>query len=173
MKYIVAKYKEDTSWTDSLDGDVHIIEKEKYSKILKKSLENNGRESSTYLEFIISQYDTLDGYYCFLQGNPFEHCDNIPSLECDFMPIGKYFIPCDNMGNPHHPNLPVGKYYEMLFGKDIFFYSFLAGAQFIVSSSRITSRPKDFYEKLLSLHSTEPLMPWIMERLWGYILSEK
>ena len=62
---VIARYNEDVSWAYSLPKDVKInlFNKGPDSFLLDGAhnvkLENFGRESGTYLKFIVSRYDTL------------------------------------------------------------------------------------------------------------------
>jgi hypothetical protein len=52
---------------------IKLIE-EDYNEIL---MENVGREGHTYYSHIVNNYDNLDDYTIFLQGNPFDHSPNL------------------------------------------------------------------------------------------------
>jgi hypothetical protein len=51
---------------------------------------------------------------------------------------------------------------------------FGAGAQFIVSKTRILQRPKSFYQNIVSILGTsvDPMEGYDMERFHGYIFSQ-
>ena len=75
-KIIVARYNEDVSWTKNIDfAEVIIYNKGEDEIPGAIPLPNVGRESGTYLNFIIDNYDQikLDALYFFLQGDPFAH----------------------------------------------------------------------------------------------------
>jgi hypothetical protein len=63
---VIAKYQEDTTWTLRLKVPSFIVEK-------GKEMPNVGRETSSYLWYIVTHYDQLQGMYIFCQGNPFDH----------------------------------------------------------------------------------------------------
>jgi hypothetical protein len=81
---VIAKYKEDTSWIANLNKNKFntII----YNKIdnLEKPIDNNlpniGRESYTYIYYIVKNYYNLPESVIFLQGFPLDHCGNIPEI---------------------------------------------------------------------------------------------
>jgi frataxin-like iron-binding protein CyaY len=95
---IVARYNEDISWVDQLDCDVIIYNKgedldPKYNVV---KLENYGRETETYLRAICSLYEKIKDEYdhvSFLQGNPFDHYENVLSLLPDEKRQYAYPIP--------------------------------------------------------------------------------
>lgn len=175
---IVAKYKEDVSWTEKLPNNIFNVE------ILDKgpegTLKNVGREAHSYLHYIVNNYSKLSGTYIFTQGNPFDHCpdflEKIYTPVSDKLPGGgiRFFgdvIACGPVGEPHHTGLPVKKYWDKIFDRkfpDIIW--FVPGAQFIVSASVIKKRPLAFYESLYQM-STEEYFPWVIERLWPEIFA--
>lgn len=85
---IINRYNENISWLNDIQIDTSIyIYNKGYSldnttipeQSIVNNVENIGRESEGYLQFIIENYDTLQNntYYIFLQGNPFDHCKKI------------------------------------------------------------------------------------------------
>jgi len=74
---VVARYKEDVSWTKQFDN-VFIYNKgdelEGYDNVIK--LDNVGREPHTYYKHIYDNYNNLNEYTIFLQGDPHAHVRN-------------------------------------------------------------------------------------------------
>lgn len=136
---------------------------------------NIGRESSTYLKFIVDNYDTLDGMYFFVQGNPFDHApqaveriNNTPL--CEYIDIGSYEYICDGGGSPQHSGLPLREaFLRFIKSNPPEQYRFFAGAQFGVSAQRLKSHTKEFYQDLYMYACDHPQGPWVLERLWKYI----
>lgn len=168
--FIVARYKEDISWTKELDN-VTIVQKD-------SDLPNKGREPSSYLWYIIQNYSTLEGLYTFTQGNPFDHArslltepidtshgfiwhgdkaykgklDGTPQDTCNI----KWFIDQCNLEYEH----------EHIY--------FKAGCIFTVSAERIKKHPKEFYEKMYTVLMSEKYRsPWSFERCICLIWGEK
>ena len=175
IQYVIARYNEDVSWATDLK---HKIIYDKGTPLPGSVvLPNIGREAHTYLHHVITNYDTLAEYTCFLQGHPFDHCpdvlarvrnrSNIPFTSLP--PVGYV---SDRNGLPQQvATLPIGQMYDRFFADSRSAFTYIAGAQFIVSRARIRSRPKWFYEKLLN---EDPLVyPWAYERLWRYIFGEE
>lgn len=195
---VVAKYKEDISWVNNFNNcRIFVYDKsDEQNNFIK--LPNVGREAHTYLTHIINNYDNLSDYICFLQGNPFDgskgHLNKDRSFienfnqDVDFYPLS-YTLKCDLNGNPHHPNLQIR---ELIF--DQFFMGcpyeviFVVGAQFLVNKKAILKRKKEFYVELLKQFDRTDIdnsltggggntpgnkMPWVMERVWMYIFSQK
>ena len=179
MKIVVAKYTEDISWINSMNEfNIFIINKnpEEYN-IYDMDLPNVGRESHSYLSYIIKYYDELDDYTCFLQGRPFDHLRDINILDLiksfkkdvDFIAFGNVFK--ETKTPPHYPEKV-----NYIFMEDIIHnipesIIFNCGGQFIVSKKRIQKHPKEFYIKLLEKHYTFHSTPWTIERLWHVIFS--
>lgn len=72
---IIARYNEDLDWVNQLDGDVIIYNKGESIDFPCVSVENYGRESESFIRFIVDWYDKINEYdsIAFLQGNPFDH----------------------------------------------------------------------------------------------------
>ena len=179
MDLIVARYKEDISWLNNLNANIII-----YNKFYDEGnvLPNIGREAHTYLYHIINNYDNLPNIIGFIQGDATEN--NISHKEIvtttinnlnkeTIYPIyfGRPHI-CEIDGSPHHPSLPISKFLS-LFNNNINVINFYSGAQFIVTKSIITNRPKGFYQHLLSMISEEPqsIEAYVLERIWLYIFD--
>ena len=77
-KMIVARYKEDVSWTKKYNCIVYNKGKDEIEGSIK--LDNVGRESHSYLRHVITNYHSLNDVLVFLQGNPLEHPINFNSL---------------------------------------------------------------------------------------------
>lgn len=87
--FVIAKYKEDVSWTRYLPGKVIIYNKgspmsvsDPTGKIQIINLPNIGREGHTYLYHIIYNYTKLSKRTTFLQGDPFDHSPHLLELTC-------------------------------------------------------------------------------------------
>lgn len=188
---VIAKYKEDISWSDNFTKSrLFIYDKsgDENSKFIK--LPNIGREAHTYLTHIIDNYDNLSDCVCFLQGNPFDGIKG--HLNKDYNFIENYneninFYPlnsllkCNLQGEPNHKNLQIK---EIIFDRFFLncppFIIFSIGAQFIVTKNAILNRKKEFYQILLKEFNRTDIdnrggggnkMPWIMERIWTYIFN--
>lgn len=109
MKYeiVIACFREDLAWIESIPSDIKITIYRKdpdhnpYQNLNKKIefeeffLPNIGRETDTYLHHIINNYNNLNDYIIFTQGDPFVHNPNFLNLlnkKQDFeeiQPLGK------------------------------------------------------------------------------------
>ena len=182
---IVARYNENVEWTKPFTN-VKIYNKgtqleNGYNEI---RLPNVGREGHTYYKYICDNYDNLDDYTIFLQGNPFDHSPNIVSninkyinnnLQIDFEFLSEYIIDCNLNGCIHHRNLPLKQVYYMLFNEhsDNLKFAFGAGAQFIVSKRCILKKPKFFYSKIVEIlqNDINPIEGFVIERFHKLIFE--
>jgi Protein of unknown function (DUF3431) len=162
MLVIVSRYNEDVSWTklfknvviynkgEPLEGD--------YNQIM---LENVGREGHTYYKHIVDNYEKLDDFTVFLQGNPFDHSPNLfEELSLLTSSIDFYFL--SNLIFLTNTNRQKSYYeqceriedtFEKVFNvkADNNKLLFGSGAQFVVSRELILNRPKEFYENIVNL----------------------
>jgi hypothetical protein len=186
MEVVVAKYNEDIGWTRRIIHPIKIYDK------LDGSLPNVGRESETYLRYIIENYPNFAEYTVFLQGNPFDHITHKSSEEFiryinSYNPPKKpeKVVPMNKVmyGDIHSRAYNTHK--KLLFGKENPTLEFCSGAQYIVPKHCILCRTKMFYVKLRYVLASYKNMypgdrkidPWILERLWPSIwdpeLSER
>jgi hypothetical protein len=176
-QYVIARYNEDVSWAYTLRNKV-IYDK---GDALPGSvvLPNIGREAHTYLYHIVTNYDRLSEYTCFLQGNPFDHSANLfKKLQAPRSSALTFLTSWSASGNrdgcDKQPGVPPGypgKMYDKYFIGSRTEFTWAIGAQFIVPKALIQSRPKWFYEKLLNEDPT--IYPWVYERLWIYIFGDE
>lgn len=123
-------------------------------------LPNIGREASSYLWYIVTYYNDLEGLYEFRQAKSSDHKVN----EFDHV--------CDLKGRPHHHyDLPIEKIAKMIDLKIPNTLYFTAGAQFDVDATQIKARSKEWYENAYKVSMEEPDAPWVFERLWKYIFN--
>lgn len=173
MKLIIARYNEDVKWADEYE-DFFVVQK-------GLDLPNVGREPSSYVWYIIKNYDSLEGDYCFLQGNPLEHQPLLKKyLEEPFKDF--YWIPtegrtglvCNNEGHPHDSGMDIRAFLESIGLNPPVNdqYLFNGCALFKVSAERIKSRPKSFYEGVYELLMSNPKNAYVFERVVGLIWGD-
>ena len=157
LKVIVAKYNEDVSWTAYLEYDHIIYNKNEPDNVhFEHNLPNVGRESHTFLTYIIDNYDNLPNYMAFVQGNPFDHCHNVVDqinkfdFKQEFLPLGsvsRYDMQYQRVDDQ------MRSFGESI-GINISFPSYnVPGAQHIISRRLIKKHPIEFYQKIHSLLS--------------------
>lgn len=158
---VIARYNEDISWSSNY-SNVHVIQKgEDYPNI--------GREPSSYLHYILSNYENLEGKYFFLQGNPLEHCPNLyeelNNIEGDFRWFGnRNGFTCDLMGRPHD-NVDIKSFLKdcgVTYSNDSI--TFNGCCLFMLSAERIKRQPKEWYRTILEATIKEPKSCYAFER---------
>ena len=184
---IISRYNEDVSWVRQLNCDYKIYNKGNIIHELPcEALPNVGRESQTFLHFIVSNYYKIKDstLYCFLQGRPFDHLITVDDInnatDEGFKSFGNRHFqePLTASVNNFFPGgIPVIEFCDLLFKRNVFVeqgrISFLLGGQFAVSGARIKKRCIKFYKFVAShLNTPNPLEGHIMERIWGLIFDD-
>lgn len=198
MIIVVARYNENIEWTKEFPNVIcynkGVSLDTEYKEVL---LENVGREGHTYYRYICDNYDNLEDYTIFLQGNPFDHRENIihdikkymeqndvNKLHLGFEILTDYILECNLTDCERQPGLPLKEIYEKLFtgGKEFTenetftvntLFPFGAGAQFIVSKEQILKRPREFYLEIVKLleYDIHPVEGFVIERFHHLIFS--
>ena len=181
IRIIISRYNENIEWSNSF---TNVLIYNKGNALPNKNvinLANVGREGHTYYTYIYENYNKLDNYTIFLQGNPFDHSPHIlnditnllnsTNLDIDFCNLCKNTFEC-SFDNGHGPMKSVFKY---LFGDYIGneTFKFGPGAQFMVSKKNILSRPREFYLKIIKLleNNSHPMEGFVIERFHKLIFT--
>lgn len=195
---VIAKYKEDTSWSDKFSPFCRIIIYDKGKQGVQGSLPNipsfpwqsfkgsfhaktpTGRESHTYLYHILKNYPHFSDFLFFCQGRIDDHvplfgdcCDYLIKTRSPphFLHLGKPDF-SDITGARIHRGLPIERVYRRLFKNEPpENFTFQLNSTFWVSQEAILSRPKRFYEEMMQIVYDEPLSGYIFERLWGFVFN--
>ena len=151
MEVVISRYKEDISWADQIKYKTLIFNKNsEENHLFENNLPNVGRETHTYITYIINNYHNLPKYVAFMQGHPFDHAPNAIelvnsfNLEDQFLPIGKIIesdVCCDIPQQIKRYSIK----YDFEIGETA---KYVVGAQFIISAEIIKNRSLDFYKKL-------------------------
>lgn len=187
---VVARYNENVEWTKKFTNVILYNKGKKldngYNEIL---LNNVGREGHTYYKYICDNYDNLEDYTVFLQGNPFDHSPNIISNLNKYINNKELNIGFEFLSEHIHYssiNVECKRYKECrnihntwkrVFGVnytcDNDSLIFGAGAQFIISKKYILKRPKIFYENIVKIleYTINPVEGYDIERLHKYIFN--
>lgn len=183
---VVARYMENIEWTKQYPNVIIYNKGPKLQEGFNEiTLKNVGREGHTYYTHICNNYDNLDDYIIFLQGNPYDHSPNLhirlleilnmPDHGVSFEYLSRWIINCKLSGCIYHPGLPMREIYKILFNEDKedMDFHFGAGAQFIVSKQNILKRPKEFYEKIVELldNDINPIEGPVIERFHNIIFN--
>ena len=185
VEVVIAKYKEDTSWTLGLTHPYIIYDKSDDPIFYSIRLPNIGREAHTYLYHIVKNYHNLADTTIFLQGNPWDHADVSVEqgiLEMNHMngneSLSTFFKGGQfDLDTAHYRFIVKAKIFknDICISSDPITYPvFSAGAQYIVPKNCIHARPLKAWEKLLRMSETNrffddtdgKLDPWAFERMW-------
>jgi hypothetical protein len=185
---VVARYTENMEWTKQFNN-VIIYNKGSqlecdYNQVL---LNNVGKEGHTYYKYICDNYENLEEYTVFLQGNPFDHSPNIISNLNKYINDKEVLNDFEFLSEDIHYSSfsfeatscllcsNIQTTYERVFGERCSNDEciFGAGAQFIVSKHKILKKPKSFYENIVKIleYSINPTEGYDIERLHKYIFS--
>lgn len=177
---VIARFNEDVTWVRDLPRDwTH--------RIVQKcvDLPNHGREASSYCWWIWAHYGKIDpeGTYAFLQGHPFEphgvrlyHLREVSRFEAlgrdrieerfsDGWIEGRGLDPVWRDAAVH-----AWQSWVSLSRPPPERHEFVIGAQFLVPGRVLLARPIAWWHDLGSWACFQH-RPWILERLWQYILD--
>jgi hypothetical protein len=183
VEIVVARCREDVSWTEELGFPVTVYDKSGAPGPL--ALPNIGRESHTYLSHILRRYDDLAAYTVFVQGAPFDHmppgatpatfaariAQNV-RLGLRFTGFASFKLKCDRLGRPHDladpvkhghrpgcgKDIPLGEVYARLFVGPVpetYLVPAPAGMLF-VARERILFHSRTFYRQAQALVAADP-----------------
>jgi hypothetical protein len=191
VEVVIAKFKENIEWIESLPFKTIIYDKSGDTNTSYIPRENVGREAETFVYHIIQNYDNIPEYTVFLQGYPFEHTpfhstdELVEKIQREISNHPTRPIGIDNpmYECPYKFGLPVIETFMNLFHSPApTTLHFHAGAQYLLPKACILARSKEFYEHLHGLimretathfatvvYSPDKVDPWTLERLWMYI----
>jgi hypothetical protein len=155
---VVSKYKENTTWLRAFDSaNVRLYDKSDAPIGIPRP--NIGRESETYLHYIVTHYHDLPDYVLFIQGHPFDHMSGIhsenfrseverliESRPSDGLPL---LVGLHEEDPGRYSGLCVREYFEYLFGEPCpDTIKFAAGCQYLVPKESILFHSLATYERL-------------------------
>ena len=200
IKIIVARYNENLNWLNPLNLDTIVFNKGHVLNIDNEiRLKNVGRESHTYLNYIINNYNNLPEYLVFTQGNISDHfsgdyahlvkitqeaidySQSIPKLvkNTDFGSWSSNFnLTLSEFNNFKYKNNKIISFKKWFikniydsYPKKLMIYK---SAIFAVSKKKILSNSIDYYKNLISYldYDINPIEGHFMERSWYYIFNK-
>lgn len=182
---VVARFQEDLSWLNGVQHKIKIYNKGQ-NDINREfiPLANIGREATTILYHIITQYENLSDYTIFLQGNPFQHYSNTKELLSGLPEskesLYKFSKGCwavaDKLLNETQEKISKMRVYPEDFHNRLFKvpkknFLYASGAQYIVNKKNILSKPLSFYKNIMTSFSWKSHEPWSIERVWPSIFD--
>jgi hypothetical protein len=176
MTIVIAKYKESIDWSKNLNKPYIIFNKNPDDNhLFENNLPNMGRETDTFFNYIIGNYESLPDYVCFLQGDPFDHCPNALDLINNFsfnvpvLPLGSVYF---RDGGDLDSTLKWAEFCKIEVKSSP---KFISGMQCVVSKDLIKKRSKDSYENLHKNVCKElnvsAYTGYLFEYLWPTILG--
>lgn len=199
-KIIVSRYNEDLNWLLPFKDITIVYNKGPFHPLLNNfnviNLPNYGRESNTYLNYIIENYDNLPEHNIFFQGKIFDHSPleieeyfkekefngyiryiDINILKKPIRHFGKWKEE-RNSKNMRLSNLVVYDWLTKYLELDISNYQHAGivwGANFSVSKKLIKNKPIEFYKYLLRFvnYHYNPEEGHFFERSWNLIFNNK
>lgn len=177
MEIVVARYREPVGWVEDLRHPTLIFNKNRdEDHLFKFNLPNKGRETDTFVGYIVEAYDRLPEYVAFLQGNPFDHCPEAVSIlngfgsEAPFEPLGATYY------RDNEAILEGTIDWAGLCGIEVNSpIKFISGMQCVVSRDLIRMRSRASYEKIHGMVSQEIDFnchtAYYFEYLWPTILG--
>jgi len=169
---VIAKYKEDTSWSKDIDASWNVIVYDKDGDI-----PNIGRDSHTFLYHICLNYHNLADTTVFSQGSYVEHCAEFTS-KLETIEYGKGYTPLsDRLMKVKKNRMTFYKVPEVisncqdLFGLENKDIEFPYGAFMAVDKENILKRPLSYYLNILTLVSSSDKYTHELEYLWPQVLQ--
>jgi hypothetical protein len=169
----VAHYKEDLEWIKNIKYPVQVISKNMYNP---EEPPNKGSEASSYLEYIIKNYDNLTNITVFVHGhrNSYHHNENMDekinriSFNAAYMNINEG--PMYGVGPDELILSLLPTFGELLIGEPIKPQSlwFRGSAQFYVHIDLIKRHPKEKYIALHKYLMDSPHHSYYTGRLFEY-----
>lgn len=194
-KVIVSShFKEDLTWLKSANWDVSVIDHEGSQPPAFEPLvviPNRGNESSSYIRYIIDNWDNLPDYMAFVHGHEYAHHQKYkePMLELieravltgdDYIPLNGYWLsePSPSCVKSDY-YLQIAKYWY-LFEPWIKRYpneNLLTDAcgQFIVSRNKIQRYPFEAWQswyQALTHPDTHKELGFVFEYTWHYLFGQ-
>lgn len=185
---VIAHYNEDLTWLDSLTNTYTLYCKGAPVDRPHLQLENKGRESDTFLRYILENYHTLPNLIGFLQGDPLLHdpmliwkISNHFNEDIKFLGGAVRTICLNN--NDWPPQMPIKEVAAKLFYEQIepdMYFTFAYGAQYVVKKEIILRKSYEWWQHAFDVHEQyidypeqNCASPWIFERLWPLIWNFK
>jgi hypothetical protein len=150
---VIAKYKEDVSWVNELKSPYIVYNKNiEDNHLYKNNLQNIGNEGHTFMYHIVQNYNNLNEYTAFVQGNPFDHCPAfikaINEFKGDFQLIAlgastTYGSQVDEVGKQ------IIDFAKLIGFEPQFPVLEVSGGQVLLHKDVITSQPVEFYQRII------------------------
>lgn len=180
MEIVTSCFSEDLDWLRRAPFPVHVVAKEGANHpgdgfASLDQIPNAGMEASSYLRFIIREYERLPERMAFVHGHETAPHQRLPVLEA----IQRYghlpFADLNRFVNVHlltsrGAELPYRELWRDTFGDALGSMpeciNFRLGAQFVVARELVASRPRRFYERMYE-RVASPKKPFGSSAYWN------
>lgn len=202
---VVAKYNEDISWLSQIDPGIkrYIYNKGQDDFPDNIRLSNIGREAHTYLVHIVNNYNNLDDFLIFTQGNPFDHVSNISEFNelgtvngyRSFVRLFGNYIKGEIISFKHHParrlradvsnqwmqfssksEITPNFLHQKFFGSNVKDDTWVSvNAIFSIDKETILKHDKEVYIYLLELFDRQDQnwMAYVLEYFWTLLFKNE
>lgn len=180
IKILIAHYNEDLIWTKNLKYNYTIISK---NGIKYEIIPNKGNEASSYLQYIIENYNNLANYTFFIHGhrNSWHHKENIDKkinniiIKHDYYNLNDQNITTtyelsQRENNEYKIIIELIPILENIINKKIDFekIKYRSCAQFYVSKKNILLNEINIYKKLYEFIMSTNISSYFISRLFEY-----
>lgn len=194
MEIITCHYKENLRWLEDSPypvhvvgkegGDTHLLDVSKFKSV--SAIPNIGLEASSYLWYIIKNYESLPERMAFIHGHEKSPHQRLPVFtSIEKYGFDAYFVDINRCTNQYmilFPNSAFCLLWDQImranFGQAPKIINFRGMAQFVVHKECVMNRPRWLYERLLDdifkIYQNQFLRNWIgyfFEALWHVIFG--
>lgn len=171
---VVARYQEDIGWVDKTGLPCFIYNKGPALARPCKTVPNKGRDSETYLRFILEHYHCLPDLVVLAQGHPFDHCPNF--MDRLAAAEGYTEFTMNRVDASNHRDFPQ----RVPFAKAILtqFHipvperlTFVKGMQFAVPKEMIVNKPFAMWRDLYLHFMGDERNGWFYEMVWPHLFA--
>lgn len=175
---VIARYQEPLDWLGRVPSNVRVTAYDKSGDAGASALPNVGREAHTYAHHVATRYDDLAAVTYFVQGDPFPHVPDLAGqlrrTTTGFLPLSPWRLITHADGDESHRGLPNAEIFTELTGLPFpETVRFSPGACFAAHRNVLQRFPRSWWQRLTQLlaEDTRRQLPWVMERMWGLILT--
>lgn len=193
MELVVARYREDLAWLRRVPRGFSTTVYDKGGDWRDAvALPNVGQESHTYLQHLVSRYDSLAETTVFCQGRPFDHVPDFHRRLARLVERGGALADFDWWGfvvdlddrtgsrlfrtwskNADGRSLDLAGFCSALWPDEPVpeQFVFFPGAHFVVSKRLAISRPRSWYQRALDLSVSVADAGHCLERTWDRVFG--
>ncbi|MDA0578415.1 MAG: DUF3431 domain-containing protein [Verrucomicrobia bacterium] len=192
LELVVARYREDLAWLRRVPPAIRVTVYDKGGDLPDAlPLPNVGHEAHTYLQHVVSRYDSLAPLTVFCQGRPFDH---VPDMQRRLKRLATgearvagfhwfgFVIDWDDAQGAHlfqkwsknrdGRGLALNAFWCRLWDTPPpARHVFVPGAHFAVTAEQIRRQPHAFFERALNISVQVPDAGHCFERTWDRVFG--